>query len=428
MAGHVCFFVAVFLVSLEVLVRLFVPRSDFFRMIRESADPVLSYELVPGSSVSYSGAMKSVGRTTTISINSMGFRDREVGATAPPGVTRILAVGDSFTIGLGVEGHEAWPKVLERRLNEARPGSFEVLNLGVPGYNLRQVVRHLQRHLDLRPDLVIYLFASNDIERALAFPHGPWQAPFRVSRALAAIVAGANWIRTEAVPVRRVQHDRQLRSAEPALAELARVTGERGVPVVVVGYYYGRGAGQIATWVAARCRQHGLTYLNLPAELYGPRWRDLRLGDGHFNVRGNELIADAIVGRLPLERAALEEVVDGGQLGLVHRGDLKAREEVQWVDVLPVPAARHRHANVVPALVRGRQLDANSGFPADVEGLPGQHHDAVVGDVDQVAQQLPGVDSEDLQVVDERPPLLAALGYPVHTASARLLSVSSAQL
>ena len=68
----------------------------------------------------------------TIETSSLGFRDREMAVDKPSGVFRILALGDSFTFGVGVEGNQAYPKVLETLLN--RSGGLgrrvEVINAG----------------------------------------------------------------------------------------------------------------------------------------------------------------------------------------------------------------------------------------------------------------------------------------------------------
>lgn len=65
--------------------------------------------------------------------NSLGLRDvelDEVGANT----IRVLAVGDSFTQGHGVEAGEAWPKRVQARLS-----GVQVVNAGVSGYGLAQM-------------------------------------------------------------------------------------------------------------------------------------------------------------------------------------------------------------------------------------------------------------------------------------------------
>ena len=60
-------------------------------------------------------------------------------APRPAGVTRILAVGDSFTMGSLVGQQAAWPAALERWLRNHAAPPVEVLNRGVSGYDLYQI-------------------------------------------------------------------------------------------------------------------------------------------------------------------------------------------------------------------------------------------------------------------------------------------------
>ena len=53
-------------------------------------------------------------------VNSLGFRDREFPKEKPAGELRVLAIGDSFTFGAGVQLDDCWVQLLERRLAEMR--------------------------------------------------------------------------------------------------------------------------------------------------------------------------------------------------------------------------------------------------------------------------------------------------------------------
>lgn len=99
-----------------------------------------------------------------ITINEQGYRDRVYGPK-PPGVFRILTIGDSFTFGFGVEQHEVFSKVLETMLNQRKAGAFEVINGGAPGYSSHQELIFLKEiGPTLNPDLVIVgLFPYNDL-------------------------------------------------------------------------------------------------------------------------------------------------------------------------------------------------------------------------------------------------------------------------
>ncbi len=76
---------------------------------------------------------------------------------------RILATGDSFTFGTGVDDDQAWESVLAaRRAADGRP--VEVLNAGVPGYGFDQGFRAAQKwSARLAPDLVLFGLHCTDV-------------------------------------------------------------------------------------------------------------------------------------------------------------------------------------------------------------------------------------------------------------------------
>lgn len=140
----------------EVLARYLGPAFQvvFRDAIAPSEDPVLGYELRAGA------------RDGRNRINSAGMRDHEIERSKPGGTWRLAAVGDSITYGSGVSRDGAFPKQLEQLLGERRRDAaprVEVLNFGVPGYNITQAMRRLRvRALDFSPDAIVYGYALND--------------------------------------------------------------------------------------------------------------------------------------------------------------------------------------------------------------------------------------------------------------------------
>ncbi len=124
-------------------------------VVSASPNDSLRYVLNPGA--------QDHGLEHPITINSLGFRDREYELAKPEGVQRIVALGDSITFGLGLDFDEVWPKVLEVKLGESGR-KVEVLNLGVSGYDTGQEVAFLEyRGLDLDPDIVVLAYCVNDV-------------------------------------------------------------------------------------------------------------------------------------------------------------------------------------------------------------------------------------------------------------------------
>lgn len=118
--------------------------------------PILGYTAYPGRSVH--------GQK----FNTHGFRSREFVAK-PPGVYRILSLGDSCTFGM-TSFHEGFfaPKPYPQKLEDLAaerlgPGKVEVLNAGMGGYNTFHGLMLLRTMLrDLEPDLITVRFGWND--------------------------------------------------------------------------------------------------------------------------------------------------------------------------------------------------------------------------------------------------------------------------
>ena len=149
----------------ELMVRYLAPQK-LYRFPRGMFEnhPTLGYRLVP----SFAGVSKTTEFKTHIRTNSLGLRaDREYGRKAP-NTFRILFLGDSFIMGVGVEQDETAGQVLERLLTggDRTPSqTYEVINAGVPGYNTQQALTYLRESgLALEPDLVVLgFYIGNDL-------------------------------------------------------------------------------------------------------------------------------------------------------------------------------------------------------------------------------------------------------------------------
>jgi lysophospholipase L1-like esterase len=122
-------------------------------LLRLSRNPRLRYEWRPGA------------RDDGVQINGEGMRDLARAKEKQPGVLRIACLGDSICAGYSVASEASFPAQLEQLSNRVRAcdDCVEVLNFGVPGYNLEQIVETLAaRVLDFQPDLVIYGYCLND--------------------------------------------------------------------------------------------------------------------------------------------------------------------------------------------------------------------------------------------------------------------------
>jgi hypothetical protein len=100
-------------------------------------------------------------------INSHGFRDYERSYEKPANSFRILILGDSYVEALQVALENAFPALLEKKLNEnSTAPKFEVLNLGQSGFGTADAyMRYLNVGVKYSPDLVLLAFLTgNDIQ------------------------------------------------------------------------------------------------------------------------------------------------------------------------------------------------------------------------------------------------------------------------
>ena len=129
-------------------------------MKRPVSDPKLSFAHEPNTHGFLMGQ--------DVQINSQGLRDHEYSLIKPPGVYRILILGDSTTLGWGVPITETTAKILERQLNAEHVRGyehFEVINGGVGNYDtVQEVTYYKTRGRDFHPDMVVLGYFINDPE------------------------------------------------------------------------------------------------------------------------------------------------------------------------------------------------------------------------------------------------------------------------
>jgi hypothetical protein len=103
-----------------------------------------------------------------VEINAHGLRGPETTYAKPTGTFRILNLGDSVAMGWGVREEETYGRRLEQWLNEQGTDGlhYEVINAGVPGWNLANALAYLQAEgLKYEPDLILLdLTLTNDIK------------------------------------------------------------------------------------------------------------------------------------------------------------------------------------------------------------------------------------------------------------------------
>lgn len=153
--GLVVFGVVVALLGGELVARI--PRDGYDARVRAFAevavvpDGRLSHRLRPGARVEVAGIAYRV--------SSLGTRGPEL-RTSPR--FRVVALGDSVTMGWGVAESQAWPAQLARTL-AARVQDSEVVNAAVLGWGVAQYVARFDELVPaLAPNLVLVGYFPND--------------------------------------------------------------------------------------------------------------------------------------------------------------------------------------------------------------------------------------------------------------------------
>ena len=118
----------------------------------------MGHEHVPNQS----GVYMSV----PVSINSVGWRDREYSLKKPDHTVRIMMLGDSVTFGWGAPPEGVTSNVLESLMNQSENSRhYEVLNTGIGNTNTAmQTAYFLNEGFRYQPDIVVLNYFINDAE------------------------------------------------------------------------------------------------------------------------------------------------------------------------------------------------------------------------------------------------------------------------
>ncbi len=287
-----------------------------------------------------------------VTTNARGFRNgAELADAVPAGKRRVIALGDSFTLGYDVGDGDSWPAWLERIC----PG-LEVANMGQSGYGIDQSYLWYRRDTaDLAHDVVVLAFIDDDLERVrtdsmagygkpvlelrdgelharnVPVPRAPFLWPALTQNltlleqlrlvALPRALLARSAPRPSA-PASYLDDAEAARLDEAILRALDAAARERGARLVLAHLPHLRTAApaeiaplpEFAEPVLARVAADGVPFVDLREELSrepDPERRALFQPDtvengpgGHYSAQGNRFMAQAIARRL----AALGEI------------------------------------------------------------------------------------------------------------------------
>jgi hypothetical protein len=130
-----------------------------------------------------------------VSVNRYGFRGPPVTPAKPPGVFRIVVLGDSFTEAQQVDYDQTFCAVMQRSLGQCgamRGRQVQVLDFGIDGYGTAQEYLTLRHYAwKFSPDAVVLaIFTGNDIRNNSVVLEGDKCRPFYAYRGNQLVLAG----------------------------------------------------------------------------------------------------------------------------------------------------------------------------------------------------------------------------------------------
>jgi lysophospholipase L1-like esterase len=189
--------------------------------------------------------------------NSLGLCEREFPDEKPAGEFRVIALGDSYTEGVGTPYEETWLKVVERRLQEQLPERrVQAFNAGISGISgsdpLYEYVLLRDQLVRYRPDLVLVAINTSDIsdvmirggsERFLPdgttrFTRRPpaWEPLYGISYLFRHVIhdlLGYDYLFVRAQEL-EAEHDKAIEHIVGTVAGISALGRERGFALVVV--------------------------------------------------------------------------------------------------------------------------------------------------------------------------------------------------
>jgi lysophospholipase L1-like esterase len=281
-------------------------------------------------------------RPYNVQTNSLGLRNVEEPA---PGSFRIVAMGDSQTLGPYLANEDTWPAWLQTWIRQANRNSrpVQVFNAGISGYSIGdKLALFREKIVPFRPGLVLLAVFENDVSDLARERHGLVQRETSaggpglatrlkiVARNSAVFARVERWVLRRELAAVGIEAGRgetggQSRSRvaevdpfsryagryESLFADLAGAARDAGIPLSILylpasDVAAGKAVSPVEQLVRSLSARHGLPYLDLTTALtaadtesrnYLLQWNEASRrfeGNGHFSREGNLSIGKEI--------------------------------------------------------------------------------------------------------------------------------------
>lgn len=256
----------------------------------------------------------------TITINSQGMRDQEYAALPSRGTHRAVMMGPSSVMGWGVADGQTFEALVEKRLNESAVShdirAFEILNMGVPGYDPPQQLILLDKALSLRPNAIYLVSTGRELTRSarnlVTARREGLEVPFPELQGLL-VSSGVAPGDDESSAMRKVSPhgERILEIVYGTFARKVRATG--AVPVwIYLPPVQGEASDAERSTALRIARAAGFVVIDMENVFAGRAVDSLRLAewDNHPNASAHALFAERLVSELLSRKDELFDASD----------------------------------------------------------------------------------------------------------------------
>jgi len=153
--------------SLELLTRLLSPKrsTSQLRSLLQATPDERKYILKPNHTILFDGLHIVLETPVIWKINNEGFKSDKSINPKTHGSIRVATFGDSEVFGWSVDFEDTFQEQIEKL-----DAKFEVLNFGVPGYNIHQIAKHIEiTNTMSNPDIILYIINPNDFDLPIVY-------------------------------------------------------------------------------------------------------------------------------------------------------------------------------------------------------------------------------------------------------------------